>query len=102
MGPTGCSETSLSNYQSTLGKFPEDRRFKCRMNSNEIHMGRNGTGTGFSTFFGFPPLIIVPPLLIIAMAHMVDLTRLLVLTRNLAVCEVKKLTILFNLCLVRY
>jgi hypothetical protein len=72
MVPTGLSKTSVTNYQSTLGKFPEDRRFKYRMTSNEIHMGRNDTGTGFSIFFGFPRLIIIPPLLLIAMTYMVS------------------------------
>ena len=104
MGPTFFSETSITNYQSTLGKFAEGRRFKSRITSNYIHMGGNCTGTGSSTFFGFPPLIIIPPLLLIAMTYMVVLTRRLLLTRNLTVCKVKKkkLNLLFNICVVRY
>jgi hypothetical protein len=27
MGPIGCPETSETNYQSTLRKIPEERRF---------------------------------------------------------------------------
>jgi len=32
MGPRGCSETSVTNYQSTLRNIPEERR-------SHLHLG---------------------------------------------------------------
>ena len=46
MGPTGCSETSVTDYQSTLRNIPEEQKSHLQINKqiNIVEPGYNDIG----------------------------------------------------------